>query len=129
MDFNDLKDEVMNPTDVSSQFDTADIEQNKILAAVAGIPLLFWVPLVAAGTSAFGKFYANQGLILTIVTVALAVVGWILGIIPIVGGILAWIIGLVGGLAVLAAMLLLVVSAATGRAREIPVIGNMLKVF
>ncbi len=129
MDINDLKDELLNPNDQSSQFDPSDIEQNKILAAVAGVPILFWVPLVACGGSAFGKFYANQGLILTILSIAVAVVCAVLGIIPVIGGFLAGILGTVCGLVILAGMLLLVISAATGKAKELPIVGSMLKIF
>ncbi len=125
MDFNDLKEEVLNPEDSTNQFDPSDIAENKLLAAVAGIPLLFWVPLVACGNSAFGKFYANQGLILTILSVVCGVIGGILGMIPIVGA----IVGAALGLVCLAILLLLVISAATGKAREIPIIGGLLKVF
>ncbi len=125
MDFNELKDQILNPEDKSSEFDPSDIEANKVLAAVAGVPILFWVPLVACGDSAFGKFYANQGLICTVLTIICGIIGWILGLIPVVGT----IIGAVLGLVCLAIALLLIISAATGKAREIPVIGGMLKIF
>lgn len=40
-------------------FEAEDIEKNKVLSAVAY--LLFFIPLLAAPDSKYGKFHANQG--------------------------------------------------------------------
>ncbi|HLR36065.1 MAG TPA: hypothetical protein VK071_12160 [Tissierellales bacterium] len=45
-----------------------DIEENKTLAGLAY--LLFFLPLVLASESKYGRFHANQGLILLIFAVA-----------------------------------------------------------
>ena len=130
---NQITDEVVNPKDVNDMFLQDDINNNKIFAALACIPVLFWLPLVAAKESAYARFYANQGLILLIVCVILgvlsAIVGAILGIIPILGAILATIISLVISLVDFAIFLFLFVSALQGKARYIPVIGSMFKIF
>lgn len=133
MDPNDIKDSIMDPEDVTDQFDPQDIASNKVMAVLACIPILFWLPLAAAPNSGFAKHYANQGLILLLLWVVIAVVvnilSAILGIIPVLGGILAAIIGLLCGLVQFAAFLLLFVSALSGKAKVIPIIGNMLHPF
>ena len=58
--------------DYSGRFDTNDIEQNKIIAAIGYIPVLFLVPMLAT-SSPYAKFHANQGLILTVVSIILNV--------------------------------------------------------
>lgn len=120
--------------DLTDQFDPSDIETNKSIAAVACIPLLFWIPLVTASKdSPFAKFYANQGLILLCLCVALNIVntilGAILGLIPILGVILALIISLVCGVAQIAAFLYELVSALNGTAKPIPVVGKLFEAF
>ena len=47
-------------------FDSADIEQNKVMAVLAYIGPLVLVPILAAKDSKFAKFHANQGLTLFI---------------------------------------------------------------
>lgn len=61
-------------------FDPADIEKNKTMAGLAYI--LFFLPLVASPDSPFGRFHANQGLVLLL----FALIGsFVLSIIPIIG--------------------------------------------
>ena len=64
-------------------FSQEDIEKNKVMAALAYF--LFFLPLVACPESRFGKYHANQGLLLLIVGFGGSI---ILGIIPIIGWIL-----------------------------------------
>ncbi|MEA4824031.1 MAG: hypothetical protein VB111_07955 [Clostridiaceae bacterium] len=76
----------VNFEDVTATFDSGDIEKNKAVAALSVIPFLFWLPFVAAKDSRFAMFYGNQGLILTIVSIAAGIfnnipwVGWLLGL-------------------------------------------------
>ena len=61
-------------------FDKEDVEKNKVMAGLAYI--IFFLPLIACPDSAFGRFHANQGLLLFI----FGVVGsFLLGLIPIIG--------------------------------------------
>ncbi len=125
MDFNNMKDEFTNPQDVSDMFTAEDIEANKVFAALATIPILFWLPLVAAKDSAYGKFYANQGLILLIAGLVIGVIGGILNIIPILGWILSTILSFVP----FAGFLFLLVSVLQGKARRLPVVGGLVEFF
>lgn len=131
MDFNELKEKVLQ--DKNDEFDQADIEENKGIAAVACIPVLFWIPLVAKPDSAFGKFYANQGLILLICEAVLGflsgVLGYIFGLIPFIGGLIGGLIVTVISLVQLAAFLLLLISALQGKARELPFVGGLFTAF
>lgn len=96
-------------------FTTEDIEKNKVIAAIAYI--IFFLPLIICPDSQFGKFHANQGLLLLIA----AVVGNIvLGFIPVIG----WVLIPLLSIAVFIVGIMGLVNAATGKAKEIPVIGK-----
>lgn len=123
MDFNQMKDEIMQ--DVNDMFTADDIEGNKGIAALATIPILFWLPLVAAKESAFAKFYANQGLILLVTNIVLNVASSIISLIPFLG----WLIGVLIGLVQFAAFLFLLVSALQGKARYLPFVGKLFVAF
>ncbi len=97
-------------------FEAEDIEKNKVLSALAY--LLFFIPLLAAPESKFGKFHANQGLL----NLILAIVGGIvLGFIPIIG----WMLMPLFNLAILAVDLWGAYNAYSGKAVEMPIYGNI----
>jgi uncharacterized membrane protein len=105
--------------DITATFDSADIEKNKTVAALASIPALFWLPFVAAKDSPFAKFYANVGLVLLIAGVVASILMKILG----------WFGGLVGGLiqlAVTIAVIISLVNGFQGKAVKLPVIGEIV---
>lgn len=122
----------INITDTTSSYDKADIEKNKVLCAVSYISILFFLPLVACPESRFGKFHANQALILLIASAILSVAGgivtqvwWVLPFIPdfiknITGSLLSFIFWA----APTAGMIFGIVNAAQGKARELPLIGK-----
>ncbi len=118
--------------DMTGSFDTNDINQNKGVSVVAYIPILFLIPLLAAGNSPFAKFHTNQGIILTITSVACGVVqfivGLLLGWIPVVGAIISGLVGLVLGLGMLALILYGIISTAQGNAKRLPIIGGLMEV-
>lgn len=120
--------------DMTDQFAPDDINTNKGIAAVACIPALFWLPLVTnSKDSPFAKFYANQGLILLILGVALGIVnaiaGAALGHIGIFGSILAGLISLICGLAPFAGFLYAIISAVNGKAKPLPLVGTLITAF
>ncbi len=104
--------------DVTARFDPQDIAANKAVAALSIIPILFWLPFVAAKDSAFAKFYANQGLLLLLA----GVVGRILGHIPLLGGILSWLISV----CVVVCVILGLVWGFQGQAKKLPFIGDVV---
>lgn len=100
----------------SLEFTTDDIEKNKTLAGLAYF--IFFLPLIACPDSKFGKFHANQGLILLIFSIAGNI---ILGIIPFIGWILLpvfWILVLVFGIMGL-------INGFGGKAKPMPLIGKI----
>lgn len=96
-------------------FDPADIEKNKTIAGL-GI-IIFFLPLIACPESRYGRFFANQGLLLFILGVGgsiilslIPIIGWILLPFFSIGVLILGIIGLINGL--------------SGKAKEIPLIGR-----
>ncbi len=103
-------------TQAPAAFEAKDIENNKIMAVLAYI--LFLIPLLAAKESPYAKFHTNQGLILFIAGIAVSIVG---SIIPLLG----WFLILpVGGLIVGILGIMGIINALTGKAKELPVIGQ-----
>lgn len=119
--------------DLTGMFDTDDIEQNKALTIVGYIPLLFLIPLLAASTSKYAKFHANQGLILTIFAFISAVINalidFIIGWIPVIGGIISGIVSVALGVAVLAYIVIGIVNASQGKAKKLPIIGDLMDII
>ncbi len=103
--------------DVTARFDAQDIEARKATAGLTGFPILFWLPFAAAKDSAFAKFFSNQSLVLLIISA----VNCFIRKIPLLGGIVSWIVGL----AVTVCVIILVVSGFQGKARKLPVIGDI----
>ncbi len=123
---------INNTEDTTQEFDPADIQQNKTMAVLAYIGILVLVPLLGAKGSKFARFHANQGLVLLIAEIILTLVQ------RIVSGVLLsifWGSGLMSALMSLIAvavwvfsivmMILGIVNAANGRAKQLPLIGNI----
>ena len=114
--------------DRTAEFSQDDIEKNKGLALLSYLGILVLVPIFAAKDSAYARFHANQGLLLIIAAVAWSVA------VNIVTGILraswSWLGTLVGGLlgiasiVFLAAVVVGIINAVGGKAKELPFIGK-----
>lgn len=125
MNFDDLKEQIMHPEDETMYFDPSDIESSKavvIISCVLG--WWFFLPLIAANTP-YGKFYANQLLIVVAYDIVVLVLTGILGLIPILGALVRIVISFVS----LAIYLFLLISACQGKARRIPIIGRLFEAF
>ncbi len=96
-------------------FETEDIEKNKVIAGLAY--LLFFLPLIACPDSKFGRFHANQALILFLVSFAGSAV---LSFIPIIG----WLLLPIFGIGVLVLGILGLINGLNGVAKELPLIGK-----
>lgn len=121
-DFN----EFMNTPDDTGMYDTQDIQTNKIWAALSYVGILFILPLlVNGGQSRYAKYHANQGLILFLADIVVGIANAILGLIPVLGGILSALLDL----ALLALMILGIINAVNGKAKQLPLIGGLLHVF
>ncbi|MCA1807426.1 MAG: hypothetical protein LC687_06235, partial [Actinobacteria bacterium] len=89
-----------NTPDQPTSGQTEDLEQVKVMAALAYLGILFFLPLVTHPESAFGKFHANQGLLLLLFNIILntvlsvTVVGLILVPVVFIFSLVLFIMGL-----------------------------------
>lgn len=115
--------------DFTFQYDPNDVQQNKAMAVLAYFWVLFLVPLLAAPNSQFARFHANQGLVLFLADIAGGIVIGILTAIliwiPIVGVILTGLISGVFSIGMLVLMIMGIVNAASGKAKEVPILGKI----
>ncbi len=117
-----------NTADTTADFDKADIERNKVMGILAYLSWLVLIPIFAAPKSKFARFHANQGLVLAITEVAWWIVTAILNVILyaiswMLGVLVGTILGLVN-LVFLVLLIMGIINAANGRAKELPVIGK-----
>ncbi|MBP3706603.1 MAG: DUF4870 domain-containing protein [Clostridia bacterium] len=119
-DINSVIDKVVNTADTTAEYDAADIANNKVWAILSYIFILFLLPLFIAKDSKFAHFHASQGLNLCILSVLSGIVCAILACIPIIG----WLLSVIIGLIPTALMVLGIVNAAMGKAKELPFIGS-----
>ena len=111
-------------TDFTNEFDPMDIQTNKTISGLAYV--LFFLPLLAAPNSKFGKFHANQSLIVFLFLVALGVISGLLGaILPYHLFRILKIVFKLGDLAAVAFIIIGLVTALNGKAKELPLIGTI----
>ena len=112
--------------DFNDFMNTQDVQNNKIWAALSYVGILFILPLlVNGGQSRYAKYHANQGFILFLAEAVVIIANAILGKIPLLGGILSALLSL----AILALMIIGILNAVNGKAKQLPLIGNLLHVF
>ena len=117
-----------NTADTTADFDKADIEQTKVMGILAYLSWLVLIPIFAAKDSKFARYHANQGLVLAITEIAWWIITAILNtVLSAISWRLGFLVGTLLGLVNLVFLVLLVlgiVNAANGKAKEIPVIGK-----
>lgn len=122
-DLNEKLEEINNTKDITTEMDPADVEANRAMGILAYLSWLVLIPIFAAKDSKFARFHVNQGLVLAIAeTVIIALcrilknlflIGWVFGVIEALVGLVAFILVILG-----------IVNAANGRAKELPFIGS-----
>lgn len=126
---------LLDTPDHTSSYDATDIENNKIMALLSYIGLLFLVPLFAAKDSRYAQFHVNQGIVFCIASIAFAIIqGILFGIgfaffafIPFLGlvlGVLIWILQFVLSIPFILLMILGIYNSVQGKAQELPIIGK-----
>lgn len=98
-----------------NNFDPQDIEKNKTIAGLSYI--IFFLPLLVCPDSKFGRFHANQALILLLVSIAGNI---ILGFIPVIG----WMLLPIFAVAILIVGIMGLVNGLGGKAKKLPLIGK-----
>ena len=123
---NQFYEKYINTPDHAFEYDTQDIQDNKVWAALAYLGILFFLPLIInGGRSKYGRFHANQGFILLLTGIVLGIAGNILSWIPLVGGLLQALLSL----AILALIVLGIYNSVTGKVKTLPFVGQLLNVF
>lgn len=98
-------------------FDPGDVQRNKALVIVSLLfGFTFFLPLVACPNSSFGRFYANQGLLLFVTSL---INSFFIVKLPVVGLLLGGVLGF----AVLVCYIIEIIGAAQGIAKRVPVLG------
>lgn len=98
-------------------YDPEDISKNRLWAALAYFGFLFFLPLAVCPDSQYGRFHANQGLILFLFEIA---GGVLFRCIPFFGGFFLKIYGVLMFILLLIGMF----NAFSGKTQELPIIGG-----
>lgn len=113
----------------SSRFQNEDIQENKIMAVLAYFGFLVFIPLFAAKRSRFVRFHVKQGLILLAAELLFAICYCILSFIVLsISWHLYYIVKMAGMVRYLFPVLAVIgiLNAMNGKAKKLPVIGNIL---
>lgn len=123
-DINEKLTELNNTNDSTNEFTQEDIECNKVMAVLAYLSWLVIIPLFGAKGSKFARFHCNQGIVLAITELVVVIICGILDGIPVIGWVFGIIEGLMGLVCFIFAMLG-IINAANGRAKDLPIVGNI----
>lgn len=118
--FKQASDFINNTADETNNFDAQDIEQNKVVAGICYLSILFFLPLVVCPNSKFGKFHSNQALLLFLTYLLAGVGNAMVSFVPFFG----WYVGKLIYLAAFVLMIIGMVNAFGGKAKELPLIGH-----
>lgn len=137
--------DILNTPDYTAQYDPQDIQQNKGGTIAAYFWILFWIPLAINSNSRYGRFHANQALLNLITSVAIGIVSSILQFLCRIifvseitflgygtgeyatngfGWFLSGFFGFILALPSLAWLIIGLINAVNGRAKELPIIGK-----
>ena len=123
-DLNDKINILSNTPDDTERYDQQDIQKNKGMGVLAYLSWLIIIPLLAAKDSPYARYHCNQGLVLAIAESLCWILSRALGWIPLIGWVIrvaCWILDI----AFLVLAIRGIVNAATGKAKELPIIGSI----
>jgi uncharacterized membrane protein len=127
-----------NTANTTGEFDPQDIQRGKGIAWLSYLGILFLIPLFGSQNSKFCRYHANQGLVLLIFEIAywiafgiisgiflgIAYATFSIGLIT-VWNVISTILRAVGSIWMLVFIILGIVNAANGQAKELPIIGGI----
>lgn len=124
---NNIINDIQNTDDHSAGFDPTDIGTNKAFSVLAYIGILVLVPIFACKNSPFARFHSNQGLVLFILEIICGIIcGIITGVFSVIHlGFIGSIINLIINACLFALIIMGIVYAAQGKAKELPIIGKI----
>jgi uncharacterized membrane protein len=126
----------MNTADTTAQYNPADIADNKVLAILSYLGLLWLIPFFAGKHSPFTKFHVKQAFLIVCAQVAWSILGSILRLVIRTKVDVLWGYGYYKTPALVTIIVALVhvaiwvfavvgiVNAAQGKAKEVPIIGK-----
>lgn len=135
-DFSAKVNEFTNTEDKTAEFEPTDISDNKVYSILAYIGILVLVPILAAPKSKFARFHANQGLVLFIIEAAYGIIssvianvfklvfGFLPGIFSVTYILISAVLSCIG-LVFLVFVIIGIINAANGKAKELPIIGKI----
>lgn len=103
---------VAAPVEAKLVFDQKDIADNKFIAALSYLGILFLVPLLVKKESPFAQFHAKQGLVLCIAF-------FVFSFIPFLG----WMVNLF----LLVVVIIALIKTLSGEAWELPFVKDVVK--
>lgn len=116
MKLEDFINNFTNTANTTADYSAEDIDKNRPVAILAYLGLLFLVPLFAAKDSPFARYHVNQGILLFVVqTIGVAATQ-----IPYAG----WIAGALVNVFTTALLVIGIINAFKGEAKELPIIGK-----
>ena len=116
-------------------FTEQDIKENKLVAAIGYLGILFVIPMFVKKDSPYAQFHGKQGMGLFIVSTVLSFIFGFFGIfaiIPFIGWLIFIFGALIFGLVFLVLFVFMIIGiykAATGKAYELPLVSDLLKWF
>ncbi len=116
-------DKFTDTEDTTSTYSPDDIEKNKVMAILSYLGILVLIPIFAVKDSPYTKFHANQGLVLLIVEIGYSVITRIIN--SIIGVSLVWTLLSLVNLLFLALAILGIVNAVNGKAKKLPIFGEI----
>lgn len=124
---------IKNTQDYTGAYSKSDAEENRVYAILSYIPFVCFYPFFAISKkSPFVKFHANQGVVLFITEIILSALMWAINfgvsLLAIVRDILAFPLSITSSavqLIMTAGIAYGIYLAATGKAKEMPVIGKI----
>jgi len=126
-DFSQKLQNLNNTADTTAEFDANDINSNKAMAILAYFGPLVLIPIFAAKQSKFARYHSNQGLVLLIASILYGIAYSILSsIILAISWRLYFIVSIIGLVSIVITILAIIgiINAATGKAKELPLIGK-----
>lgn len=104
-----------------TQTETKDIEENKAVAMLSYLWILFLIPLFLKQDSKFCMYHAKQGLVLFIAWLVVALIS----IVPFLG----WLLGFIGAVILLVLTIMGIIKSLNGEYWEMPWLGKYAKKF